>query len=525
MSETRERGKAAARMMGAAMLDFDTCYRAAESRDARFDGRFLIAVSTTGVYCRPTCPSRLPKPHNVRFYRAAAAAEAAGFRACRRCHPEQAPESESWRSRNDIVARALRLIIAGAVDEVGVGGLAHQLGISERQLHRRLMEEMGAGPLALAESRRSQLARLLIQSTSLPLTEVAFAAGYTSIRRFNESLKAALGQAPSEFRRANQPDAAAAKMPIRLRLGYRPPFDGETLFTWLSARALNGVEYVDRTLHARTVRMAHGNGTIELNAETGSSSCSLQVTLTDIRDIGPTVRQCRDLLDLDCDPWTIGAALSEHPRLARLVAVRPGLRVPGCIDGFELAVRAVLGQQISVKAARTFSNRLVNRWGERVRTSDRRLTHLFPTPAQLAEAPLESIGLNARQAGTVRTLARAVAESRLSLDRSADREDTMQHLLALPGIGDWTASYIGMRALRDPDAFPAGDLGLRRAARHLGLPDGTRELREHSLRWRPWRAYAAMHLWFSLRERVIADQIGYQTDKRHPARSRTTPAA
>jgi AraC family transcriptional regulator, regulatory protein of adaptative response / DNA-3-methyladenine glycosylase II len=484
-------------MMGTAMLDFDTCYRAAESRDSRFDGRFLIAVSTTGVYCRPTCPSRMPKPQNVRFYLAAAAAEAAGFRACRRCHPEQAPESESWRPRNDIVARALRLIIAGAVDELGVAGVAGQLGISERHLHRLLMEEMGAGPLALAESRRSQLARLLIQSTSLPLTEVAFAAGYTSIRRFNESLRAALGQAPSEFRRTNPADEGAANMPIRLRLSYRPPFDGEAVFSWLAARSLAGIEWLDGPVYARTVRMPHGHGTIELNAERASSSCSLRVTLTDIRDIGPTVRQCRDLLDLDCDPLTIGAVLSEDPTLARLVAMRPGMRVPGCTDGFELAARAVLGQQISVKAARTFGGRLVSAWGARVRTPHEKLTHLFPTPAQLADAPLESIGLNARQAGTLRSLARAVAEGRLWVDRSADRDDARKRLVAIPGIGEWTASYIAMRALRDPDAFPAGDLGLRKAARRLGLPDSPREFRQHALRWRPWRAYAAMHLWFA----------------------------
>jgi len=246
--------------------------------------------------------------------------------------------------------------------------------------------------------------------------------------------------------------------------------------------------------------MPHGHGVVELKADSGSPIWILKATLTDIRDIGPTVRQCRDLLDLDCDPQTIGAALSDDPTLARLVARRPGMRVPGCADGFELAVRAVLGQQISVKAARTFAGRLVSAWGERVRTLDERLTHLFPTPAALADAPLELVGLNARQAGTLRSLARAVAQGRLSLDRSTDREDASKRLLGLPGIGDWTASYIAMRALRDPDAFPAGDLGLRQAARQLGLPDGTRELRAHSLRWRPLRAYAAMHLWSNLGE-------------------------
>ena len=430
-------------------LDFETCYRAAESRDARFDGQFLIAVRTTGVYCRPTCPSRMPKAQNVVFYRAAAAAEAAGFRACRRCHPELAPDS-------------------------------------------------------LAESRRSQLARLLIQSTSLPLTEVAFAAGYSSVRRFNESLKTALGQAPSEFRRTASTDRGAGSMPITLRLSYRPPLDVEPLFLWLSTRALAGVEYGDGGVYARTLRLAHGHATVELKAATESSTCMLRATLTDIRDIGPAVRRCRDLLDLDCEPHSIAAALSQDRKLARLVGRRPGIRVPGCADGFELAVRAVLGQQISVAAARTFAGRLVSTWGESVQTPDERLTHLFPTPSALAEAPLEATGITRRQAGTIRSVARAVAGGELTLDPGADRIKTRERLLAIPGIGDWTASYIGMRALRDPDAFPAGDLGLRHAARQLGLPDTTIALREHSLRWRPWRAYAAMHLWASLKDPAVS---------------------
>lgn len=481
------------------VLDFETCYRAAESRDARFDGQFLIAVRTTGVYCRPTCPSRMPKAQNIVFYLAAAAAEAAGYRACRRCHPEQAPESAAWQSRDDIASRALRLIAAGAVDEIGVAGLAEQLGVSERHVHRRLIEEVGVGPVSLAESRRSQLARLLIQSTSLPLTEVAFAAGYSSVRRFNESLKAALGQAPSEFRRTTPLDSSGAGgMPIALRLSYRPPLDAEPLFRWLSTRALDGIEYGDVGLYARTLRLAHGHATVELKASTESSTCMLRATFTDIRDIGPAVRRCRDLLDLDCDPHTIAAALALDPKLAHLVARRPGIRVPGCADGFELAVRAVLGQQISVAAARTFAGRLVSGWGESVRTPDERLTHLFPTPSALAEAPLESTGVTRRQAGTIRSLARAVAAGELTIDPGADRLRTRDRLLAIAGIGDWTASYIAMRALRDPDAFPAGDLGLRQAARQLGLPDTTIALREHSLRWRPWRAYAAMHLWASL---------------------------
>ena len=290
----------------------------------------------------------------------------------------------------------------------------------------------------------------------------------------------------------------AASVSITRRLSYLPPFEVEPSFSWLSTRAIAGMEYGDDASYARTLGLAHGPATVELKPARESSTCVLRATFTDIRDIGSAVRRCRDLLDLDCDPHTIAAALSQDPKLARLVARRPGIRVPGCADGFELAVRAVLGQQISVAAARTFAGRLVSAWGESMRTADERLTHLFPAPSALADAPLESTGVTRRQASTIRSLARAVAGGELSLDPGADRLNTRERLLAMPGIGDWTASYIAMRALRDPDAFPAGDLGLRHAALQLGLPDTSSALREHSLRWRPWRAYAAMHLWASL---------------------------
>lgn len=479
------------------MVDFETWYRAAESRDARFDGQFLIAVRTTGVYCRPTCPSRMPKAKNVVFFRAAAAAEAAGYRACHRCHPERAPALSP--TTDDLAARALNLITAGVVDDVGVSGLASQLGVGRRHLHRLLTNAVGVGPLALAESRRSELARVLIHSTSLPLTEVAFAAGYSSLRRFNESLKVALGQTPSEYRRTTDAHTGSAHMPISLRLNFRPPLNKSALLAWYAHRAIEGLEYADGGTYARTVRQTHGHATVQLSLE-DSGICILRATLTDIRDIGFVVRQSRDLFDLDCDPAAAGGCLLQDPALAPLVARRAGIRIPGSVDGVELAVCALLGQQVSVPAATTMAARLVHEWGDAVSTPDARLTHLFPSATTLAQAPLESIGITRRRATTVRSLARAVADGRLVLDRTVDWQETRERLLAIDGIGVWTADYISLRALRDPDAFPAGDLRLQRAAARLGLPESARGLEEYSARWRPWRAYAAMHLWSSTGE-------------------------
>lgn len=486
-----------------AELDFETCYRAAESRDARFDGVFFIAVTTTGVYCRPTCPSRMPRAKNTRFYRTAGAAEAAGFRACRRCHPQLA-SARAARAAGTLTERALQLIADGVVDEAGVGGLARRLGVSERHLHRTLLHEMGAGAMVLAENRRVHLATLLARSTTLPLTEIAFLSGYGSIRRFNEAMKARTGESPSDSRRHVHRPAPAAASAMTLRLSYRLPLHRGLLFGWLAARALPGVERVDGTTYARTVRLPHGAAWMEVGFDDPRDRCLLKVAVSEITDVDAAVRLARHLLDLDADPRMISAALSADSTMAQLAARFPGVRIPGCADGFELAVRAVIGQQISVAAARTFATRMVERWGMTPLTlplsPDGRgtLNYLFPTAASLADAPLESIGLTAQQVATVRSLARAVASGELTLEPSSNRDDTRARLLAIPGVGDWTASYIAMRALRDPDAFPAGDLGLRRAAARLGLPDSEFKLRRYAERWRPWRSYAAMLLWGSL---------------------------
>ncbi|MGP4019368.1 DNA-3-methyladenine glycosylase 2 family protein [Saccharopolyspora sp. 5N708] len=483
------------------MLEFEVLYRAMASRDRRFDGRFVVAVTSTRVYCRPSCPSRTPRRENSRFFRLPAAAEAAGFRACRRCRPEAGPSSPEWNVRGDLVGRALGLIAGGAVDVDGVGGLARRLAVSERHLHRQLVAEVGVGAQTLAISRRARVARMLIESTALPMTDVAFAAGYTSVRQFNDGMRATFGCAPSELRGAQ---AGSGNGELVLRLRHRPPLPARPLLDWLAARALDGVEAVDDRRYVRTMRLSHGCGLVAAefaDAPDGQAALTVRFALTDLRDVTAAVERCRELFDLDADPAAIGDDLGADPVVGPLVRARPGLRVPGCADGFELAVRAVLGQQVSLAAARTFGARLVARFGAALKDlegSHPRPTHLFPTPDALAEADLASIGLTKSRAATLRALAKAVSTGELVLDRGADRAACVAALRALTGVGPWTAGYIAMRALRDPDVFPHTDLGLLEAARRHGVGGGPRALQRHAERWRPWRSYAAMHLWTSL---------------------------
>jgi AraC family transcriptional regulator of adaptative response / DNA-3-methyladenine glycosylase II len=421
-----------------------------------------------------------------------AAAEAAGFRACRRCRPESAPESPEWNVRGDLVARALRLITGGVVDEVGVGGLARQLAVSERHLHRQMVAELGVGPQAFALNRRAKVARLLIESQALSLSDIAFAAGYSSVRQFNHGIRAAFGCAPHELRRGSPP--VVSDGPLVLRLRFRPPLPVEPLLGWFAERSLTGVEAVEGGEYRRTIRLPRSVGWVSLRIN--AQEVSVRLRVSDLRDTSAAVQRCRELFDLDADPDMIAGVLGQDPLIGALVARRPGLRVPGCVDGFELAVRAVLGQQVSVAAARTSGGRLVRRWGEPLAVAAEQLTHVFPTPDALAEADLAAIGLSTRRADTIRALARAVCDGDLHLDRYADRDDTVARLLAIRGIGQWTAGYIAMRALGDPDAFPASDVGLRDAVRRLS---GTSSrLDEWSRQWRPWRSYAAMHLWANL---------------------------
>jgi AraC family transcriptional regulator of adaptative response / DNA-3-methyladenine glycosylase II len=474
-------------------LDFDTCYRALLARDPRFDGRFFTAVTSTGVYCRPICPARTPARGNIRFYPHAGAAEAAGFRACRRCRPEASPGSPEWNVRADLTGRAVRLITDGYVDEHGVDGLARRLAVTERHLRRLLVSELGAGPLALARTTRLQTARRLLAETAMPVTEIAFASGFSSVRQFNASFAEAYGGPPSSLRQAlRRPRQAADDAWLTLKLACREPFDGDALLGFLAARAIPGVEQVTGQRYARTIRAPGGPGLIELTLPAGHHEgrrhVLLRVRIPGLRGVGRVVSRCRQLLDLDADACAIAAVLAADDVLAPLVAARPGLRVPGAFDGFELAVRAVLGQQVSVAAASTLAGRLAARFGTRLEEPEGPCV-VFPTPDDLAEADLSGVGLTTARQATLRALATAVASRELALDHGADPEETAARLGELPGIGPWTAAYVLMRAVGDPDAFPATDLGLRRALTGLGCPAGRAE------RWRPWRAYAAVHLW------------------------------
>jgi AraC family transcriptional regulator, regulatory protein of adaptative response / DNA-3-methyladenine glycosylase II len=458
---------------------------AVSARDARFDGRFFTGVTSTGIYCRPVCPARTPARRNVRFYTDAAAAEAAGFRACKRCRPEASPGSARWDFQGDLVRRALRLIEDGIVDEIGVRGLAKRLAVTERHLHRLFVAELGAPPLAVARSRRLRLARRMLRETAMPVTDIAFAAGFGSVRQFNATMRETYGQAPSELRGVAP---AAQGAPLELRLSLRRPYQAAELMAFLADRAIPGVEEVTAGRYARTPG-------IELIPR--DDHVLLRADIPELRGAARLVARCRRLFDLDADPHAVDEALGADPLLAPLVKARPGLRVPGSYDGFELAVRAVLGQQVSVAGARTLAGRLVARAGTPLAQPMGSLTMLFPTARQVAEADLTGLGLTGGRQRTLHALAAAVAAGEIDLDGGADPAETTGRLQELPGIGPWTAAYIAMRALGDPDAFPTGDLGLRRAIERLapGEPD---LLDKHAERWRPWRAYAAMHLWASL---------------------------
>ena len=483
-------------MIGAP-LDFERCYRAVESRDARFDGWFITAVRTTGIYCRPSCPTPVrPKRENVDFYPTAAAAQLAGYRACKRCRPDASPGSPEWNVRGDLVGRAMRLIADGIVDRDGVAGLARRLAVSERHLHRLLLSELGAGPLAIARAQRAQTARVLIETTDLPFTQVAFAAGFESIRQFNDTVREVFALTPTALRTAGRRRADIADGALTLRLAYRPPLDWPALSAWLRTRALPGVAEVNGRVYRRTLRLPRGAGVVALEPVDTHIQCTLR--LESMADLTSAVRQCRRLLDLDADPLSVVEVLSKDRRLSSVVKKHPGLRAPGAVDGTELAIQAVLGQQVSLAAARTLASRLVTAHGDVIKIADPALTHLFPHAAAIAEVDLARFGVPATRRATVRGLARAVASGTLALDPGADRNETYQQLLQVPGIGDWTAGYIVMRALGDPDTFLASDLGIKKAGARLGIGSNPRAISEHAAAWRPWRSYATHQLWATL---------------------------
>jgi AraC family transcriptional regulator of adaptative response / DNA-3-methyladenine glycosylase II len=472
-------------------------YRAVESRDNRFDGWIYLGVTSTRVYCRPSCPAASPKRANMRFYRSSAAAQRAGFRACKRCRPDASPGSPEWNARADAVARAMRLIGDGVVDRDGVAGLAARLGYSVRQLNRLVSAELGAGPLALARAQRAQTARTLIETTELGFAEVAFAAGFASVRQFNDTVREVFALAPRELRQRRGEPNATGSGAIALRLAYRAPIALKALFGFFAQRAVAGVEEVTPAgAYRRTLRLPHGTAIVELSPGAGCVQCSLR--LGDVRDLGVAVARCRRLLDLDADPASIAVALGSDALLAPLMAARPGLRVPGCVDGTEIAVRAVLGQQVSVAAARTHAARLVQRHGEPLATPDGSLTHVFPGAAAMAEADDDVLAMPARRRETLRRVCAALRDGAVELDAGADRVRARRDLLALPGIGPWTVEYVAMRALGDPDAFPASDLGVLHGLRALGVDADAREAERRSQAWRPFRAYTVLHLWQAL---------------------------
>lgn len=481
-------------LIAAAPLDPDQCYRAIQAKDARFDGRFFVCVSTTGIYCRPVCPARVPKRQHCSFVPSAAAAEAAGFRSCLRCRPETAPGTPAWAGTAATVSRALRLIEEGALDEGRLEDLAARLGLGERQLRRLFLAHVGAGPQAVAANRRLLTAKQLISDTRMPLADVAFAAGYQSLRRFNDAIRTAYGVAPTEIRRASETQAGNS---IRIRLGTRPPFDFGRILDYLSSRALPGVERIETNRYARSFNLGGAMGVLTVTPARGHA-LEARVTMLDASATALPIRaiaaRLRRLFDLDAEPSAIAAAFARDPLIGPRLKRAPGLRVPGAFDGFELAVRAVLGQQISVKGATTIAGRIVAKFGEPVSAERKGLTHFFPSPARLARADLSGLGLTGGRIATLKSLAGAVASGALDFTPRESLEAKIAELTALPGIGEWTAHYICLRALGEPDAFPSSDLGLRKAAGE-GEPVPAAALEALSERWRPWRGYAALALW------------------------------
>lgn len=473
--------------------DFESCYRAVQSKEARFDGLFITGVFSTGIYCRPSCPATTPNRGNIGFFPTAAAAQAAGLRACKRCRPDASPGSPEWDIRADLVGRAMRLTADGTVDREGVAGLARRLHVSERHLHRVLVDELGTGPQALARANRAHTARVLIETTDLIFSEIAFASGFASIRQFNDTLKKVFAATPTQLRAKNRAGERSAGE-IVLRLPYRPPFAAEPLFSFLGERAVGGIEAFDGTTYRRTLRLPCSAGVVSLTPADGVVEARMR--LDDVRDVTPAVQRCRRLLDLDADPAAVGIALRRDPMLAPRVRALPGLRVPGAVDGFEIAVRAVLGQQISVRAARTVAARLVEALGKPLTSPTHGLTKLFPEPDALAASDLSSLGITGARQRALQSLAGAVADGTITLDVGADRSVSRADLMRLPGIGPWTASYIALRAFGDPDAFMPTDLGVRKALAGVATDPA-----EYATRWRPWRAYAQQYLWTSLPEK------------------------
>ncbi|WP_430390510.1 AlkA N-terminal domain-containing protein [Dyella sp. 20L07] len=483
--------------------DTHTCEQARLSRDARFDGLFFTAVTSTRIYCRPVCPAPSPKPQNVRYYGSAAAAEAAGFRPCLRCRPELAPGNDAWQRGDHVIARTLKLMESGAFDELSIDAMAERIGLGARQLRRLFVERLGAPPISVHTTRRLLFAKQLLTETTLPVTEVALASGFRSLRRFNAAFLQANRVPPRELRRHPAPSSEAT---ITLRLGYRPPYDFAAILMFLRSRALPGVESVDEHSYARVFGSPDAPGWLRLSAWPGDEhALRLELHCPQPAHMLGVVTKLRRMFDLDANPQSIGMALNESAVLKPLLQKRPGLRLPGGWDGFEIAVRAILGQQVSVAAARTLAIRIVQRYGTPlVAAPQPGLERLFPGPEALVDVDLREVGLTTARAATVRGVAQALLDGRIDFRSEQPLDEFVERWVALPGIGEWTAHYMAMRALSHPDAFPAADLILRRAAAGDGPELSTKALTSLAQSWRPWRAYAVMHLWRSASDAMAA---------------------
>ena len=477
-------------------MNDEAFYSALAARDRRFDGVFYVGVTSTGIYCRPVCTARTPRASNCRFFGSREAAEKARFRPCLRCRPELAPGNAPVDDAQRIAALLAQRIDEGMLDDgESLETVARKFGWSSRQIRRIVQKELGVSPIELVLTRRLLLAKQLLTETSLPITEIAFASGFASLRRFNDAFGSRYGMPPGRFRKnVDLQPAEGERAPLALQLAYRPPFDWPGLLGFLSARALTGVESVIDGEYRRTVRLGSRIGTIRVRDVDDSNTLLVEVSFSLTPVLPALLGRLRNLFDLAARPDLIGGHLSGDSRLRKLVRRDPGLRVPGAFEGFELAVRAILGQQISVKGATTLAGRFVDAFGEKIDSVEPSLTHLSPLASRVASARVEEIsrlGIVASRAQTILAVARAMDSGSLTLEAGADPQETMDTLVALPGIGPWTASYIAMRALRWPDAFPAGDLIIRKR-----LGDVTpREAERISQAWRPWRSYATLHLW------------------------------
>jgi AraC family transcriptional regulator of adaptative response / DNA-3-methyladenine glycosylase II len=495
-------------------LDWRVCSRARLARDARFDGKFFIAVLSTRIYCRPICRARTSKESNVRYFSTAAAAAEAGFRPCLRCRPECSPGTRAWLGTQNTVSRALRLIDESGLEEGGIDALADRVGVGSRHLRRLFLRHLGATPNAVAQTRRLHFAKKLIDETSLSMTQVAIAAGFGCVRRFNASIRKVYQRSPTQIRKLVRQPELQAENQYLLRLNYRPPYDWDSMLAFLAARATLGVESVEDNAYRRTISLSGKDGYFEVSPDALKDVLILRVQLGDPRALAFVVERVRTMFDLKADWTVIGQVLEKDAVLRKRIQAKPGMRVPGCWDGFELAVRAIIGQQISVKGATTLTGRLVNAFGRPFSGAAGRLTHLFPQSEVLAEANLTSVGLTRARAESIGEFARAVCDGNIRFHSIVNSELLLERLCEVPGIGTWTAQYIAMRALGEPDAFPSDDLGLLRA---LNLRTG-RDLERRAEAWRPWRAYAAIHLWSMTGDRFSPKVTAISSGKLNLAR-------